>query len=295
MKEAELIAKLEVILLGEGAAGALGACAELLRRLRPMDQAGARALVSGDDILSKCFIEFEEGKERENAASLARRLGELARRPACLGCGTCCRKSSPTLYAEDLERMGDNGLNKRWLYTLRPGERVSSIREGKSRLLEREMIKVAERPGAGCVHLRENKCSIYSNRPRQCRRLQCWSGRHAGQDQDQTRLERAAIYAGDQTALALMREYDLKLPAPEITRDLEAAVGGQSAAGERVLAWLELDHRLRLGIGARYGYGPQELPLLLGRPVMEIMGLYGLGVELDGRGRPVLLNRRAGS
>ncbi len=295
MREGELRARLEKALAREGTAGGLAACAELLPGLRAMDQAGARALVAGDDVLSKHFIEFEAGREKDCATALARRLGEMARRQDCLGCGTCCRTSSPTLYREDRGAIGDHGLAIKDLYTLRRGERVSSAREGKSRLLEQEMIKVAERPGAGCVYLRENKCSIYSNRPRQCRRLQCWSGRHAGQDQDQRRLDRTAIYSGDPTALALIREYDLKLPAPEITRDLEAASGGESEAGERVLAWLELDHRLRLGISARYGYAPGELPLLLGRPVRDSLGPYGLGVELDGRGRPVLLTLRPGS
>ena len=295
MSQADITARLQAALADRDPSGALDACAEVLQELRPMDQTGALALVTGDSILSKYLMVARAGGDPTRTSTLAQRLLELAGRRACLGCGTCCRRSSPTLYAADHQRICPEGLHKKQLYTLRPGERVSSIRQGRSMLLEQEMIKVAERPGSGCVYLRENKCSVYSNRPHQCRCLQCWSGRHAGQDQDQRRLNRATIYAGDQTALALIREYDIKLPAREITRDLEAAVEGEVPARERLLAYLELDHRLRLGISARYGYDQEELPLLLGRPVREVMGLYGLGVELGDGERPVVVSLGPGS
>jgi hypothetical protein len=51
---------------------------------------------------------------------------------------------------------------------------------------------------------------------------------------------------------------------------------------------MEMDHGLRRGVGARYGYQAGELRLLLGRPALEIARQYGLVAVLDQGGRPAL-------
>ncbi len=83
-----------------------------------------------------------------------------------------------------------------------------------------------------------------------------------------------------------MREYELRLPGAELARALAAVVqgGGQAPA----LAFLELDHALRAGIGARHGYDPPELDLLLGRPARAVAWAHGLELALDAQGRPCL-------
>ena len=88
------------------------------------------------------------------------------------------------------------------------------------------------------------------------------------------RLGRRQLFAGDPTALALLAEYDLRLPGDELAQALEqAARGGDTAPAQ---ALLDLDGRLRAGIQARYGYSPEEQDLLLGRPAWAVARLYGL-------------------
>ncbi|MCF8099829.1 MAG: YkgJ family cysteine cluster protein, partial [Desulfarculaceae bacterium] len=165
------------------------------------------------------------------------------------------------------------------LVTLRAGEKAHSARLGGLQTLEHELIKLRERGGA-CAWLGDEGCGIYEHRPLQCRWLECWSGRHAGQLGERPRLNREALLAEDQTALALAREYEVKLPAAHLHQALADAAQGKDTAP--ALALLELDHMLRGAISERYGYSPQALDLVLGRPAREVAANYGLELSLEG-------------
>jgi Fe-S-cluster containining protein len=281
---AGLLESLNAALAQAGAAGLEAACGQALHDLRGLDAPGQAAVLAAQlgDALASCLT----AEPQPALIDLVRRLEELARRPACLGCGTCCRVSSPTLYVEDLPLIGQGGLDRTALYTLRAGERVWSARLGRSLALEQDLIKLREAPQGGCSFLEGSRCGLYASRPLQCRHLECWSGRHAGQLEGRPRLARRDLFAQDAIALALLAEYDLRLPGQELAQALATAAqgGGQAPA----LALLELDHGLRAGIQARYGYDPREMDLLLGRPARAVAWAHGLELALDRQGRPCL-------
>lgn len=291
---ADLLDRLSRALAREGAPGLESACRLALAEMRGLDQIGAAAVLAGEAgpgrLLSACL-----GSENPAPAlaELAQWLRDLAGAAHCLGCATCCRVSSPTLYAEDLGLVGPVGLPREGLYTLRAGERVLNARLGRSQVLDRELIKLREAPRGGCVFLEGCRCAIHPHRPLQCRQLECWSGRHAGQLAALARLTRAEIFADDPTALALMAEYEIRLPGAELAQALDrAAQGGDQAPA---LALMELDHRLRQGIAARYGYDQAQQDLLLGRPARVVALGHGLELTLDARERPRLVRRGGAS
>lgn len=254
--------------------GALArACAALLAEARGVDATAAARAVSRDRELSGLIAAMAP------AGDLAARLEALAQAARCIGCATCCRTSSPTLYAEDLPRLTAAGLGWESLVTLRAGDKARSARLDGLQTLEHELIKLRERGGA-CAWLGEGGCGIYEHRPLQCRWLECWSGRHAGQLADHPRLSREELLAEDQTALALAREYEIKLPAAGLHQALAEAAQGKDQAP--ALAMLELDHVLRGAVNERYGYSPEALYLVLGRPAREVAGNYGLELSLEG-------------
>ena len=211
------------------------------------------------------------------AASLAAQLLDLAARPACLACGACCRVSSPTLYEQDLALVEAGDLPRASLYTLRAGERVFSARLGRALNLEQDLVKLAENGGA-CGFLHEGRCGVYASRPLQCRHLECWSGRHAGQLEDAPRLERRHLFAGRATALALIQEYEIKLPAAQLDRLLEEARQDEKAL-ERARELARLDLVLRQGVVERHGLAPEDLPLLWGRPLWRVARAYCLEIS----------------
>lgn len=268
--------------LAAGASRARELLAARLAARRAMDPAGAALVVGRDPELAR-LLESGTGTAEE----LLARVDELARADQCIGCATCCRTSSPTLYLDDLRHVYSEGLDKGQLYTLRAGEMGHSPRTGESRQLATELIKVREKDGA-CTFLRRGRCAVYQHRPLQCRYLQCWSDEHAGRLEGLARLTRAEVYAEDETALALMAEYETKVPAGELTDALLATAGDLSGGQGAVLALMERDQRLRHGITARYGYPPWELELLFGRPAVVVARAHGLAPGLAG-GEPVLV------
>ncbi|ADK86025.1 protein of unknown function UPF0153 [Desulfarculus baarsii DSM 2075] len=263
--------------LDAGPTAALAACAEALMRLRPMAADGAQRL---------CRPLLAAGL---GAAALLERLESLAVRQACLGCATCCQASSPTLYLADLALLGPDGPGRGHFYTLRAGEMVSSARLGSRQALVAELIKIREAPGGGCVFLEPGGgCAIYDRRPLQCRNLECWSGRDASTLALKPRLGRAEILCDDDTALTLAAEYDVKLPAAELTQALEQAKAGSQVAAAAALQMIELDHRLRGAISRRYGYDAPALELIIGRAAQVVARAHGLALGLDRLGRPRL-------
>ena len=281
--------------LSQGPAAGAQECAAVLIELRGTDQRGAAALVAQDPALAGLLAAGLGEPSTKNIRELAAGLEALASAESCVGCGTCCRVSSPTLYLEDAAFVGEGGPGREHFYTLRAGEEAFSARLGRLESLGGELIKLREGAGGGCIFLQDNGCTIYEQRPLQCRWLECWSGRHAGQLGQRPRLSRAEVFTGDDIALALTVEFEQKLPATQLARLLAAAAEGEQEAGQEALAFMEKDHGLRRAISERYGYGLDGLDLLLGRPAMVIAKSYGLAVELDGEDHPVLRKARLGA
>ncbi len=285
----------QTLLTAWSQAGFLGlrqACAAHLARARALDPPGQAAVLEQDQPLASLLAQAATAGEPQRPAlarELAARLDWLGQARQCLACGTCCRASGPTLYLEDLPLLGEPGLGKADLLTLRAGERAHSARLGQVLVLEQELIKLRWTQDGACRNLRGSLCAVYEHRPRQCRQLECWSGRHAGQLEGLPRLSRAGIYAQDSQALALMAEYDLRLPARQVAQALEQAAGGGDVTQAQAL--LELDARLRAGASGRYGYALAELDLLWGRPVWQVAVSFGLET-LWPQGGPPQLGRR---
>ncbi len=283
----EQLAKRLRELAAKGGPGAASqASAGLLAELRSIDQAGAAAVLAADAQAGRLLAAWPG-----QALELAGRLLALSQRAACLRCGSCCRTSSPTLYLEDWPLIESGALRLADLYALRAGERAFSARLGRSLVLDQDLIKLREDSSAACRHLTPVGCGIYQSRPLQCRHLECWSGRHGGQLQDRPRLGRTQLWQDDPTALALMAEYEAELPAAGLDRLLAAAARGDPEAPGRALLWLERDHRLRAGARERYGYHPDRLELLWGRPALAVVADYDLQVALDPGGKPCLQPR----
>lgn len=275
--EPEILSRIAAA-LAAGGPKALETLAGELRRLRPMDRAGALGVAA------------REGLVRMEAPAALAALQELAGRAGCLACGTCCRTSSPTLYLEDLPLIQSGGIKRDRLYVLRPGEMAYSARLQRAAPLTEELIKLKDSPGLGCVFVQDNQCAIYASRPLQCRWLRCWDHAHAGQLRGRARLTRAQLWGHDPRAIALAAEYDQSLPAGELARALTGAREGDEQMMRSALEMMEKDHRLRAGAAARYGYSAADLDSLWGRPAPVVALGHGLKLGLDEKGLPRLFS-----
>lgn len=260
---------------------------------RAPDPPGAFAALSEDPKLISLLVQWPGDDPEQLWEELVGRLEELVEAQRCLRCGTCCRVSSPTLYEDDLRAIQSGHIEKSSLFTLRAGERVHSARLAEHLVLEMDLIKLRERPDGGCLKLDDHLCRDYDSRPLQCRHFECWSGQHGGDLEDRERLTRDHIYADDETARGLIAEFDTKLPAIELTHSVESAIVGDEEAARTAMAFIELDHRLRMGIEERYGYSVSEQELLFGRDAVSVVRGLGVTINLDEGEEPIFRQRRS--
>jgi hypothetical protein len=150
----DISALIEQALQEGGPSGAAEACVQALTRLRAMDRAGAVGVVANDSQLGRLLAGAVE------AGSLAKRLLDLAGSRSCLGCATCCRTSSPTLYAEDGDLVQGGGLPREGLFTLRQGQKAYSARLQSQQVLPGELIKVRERAQGAAFFWRETAAAF---------------------------------------------------------------------------------------------------------------------------------------
>ena len=275
----------------EGPAGARKRLAQVLMVVRSPDPPGAFAAIAEDGPLVDLIIQFPGDEPEALWSKMVTRSQELAEAQRCLRCGTCCRKSSPTLYADDLPTIEAGNIDRKRLYTLRAGEMVRDPRSDEQIVLENDLIKLYERSGGGCYLLDDHLCSTYEHRPLQCRNLECWSGRHAGELEDHPRLTRQQLFRDDETALQLIEEMDVKLPASGFTEALLAAREGEAEATGRAIEFIEVDHRLRAAIEERYGFEASEQELLFGRDAIEVVRSHGLVINLEDQEHPAIVPR----
>jgi Fe-S-cluster containining protein len=207
---------------------------------------------------------------------------------ACRMCGTCCRTSSPTLYAEDLELVEAGRIRRSDLTCLRAGEMVHSARLGLTCPLDQDLVKLREIPGEGCIHLDGDRCAVHPHHPLQCRHLECWTDRNAGDLEDRPRLSRRSLFASDETASRLLDELDVKIPAPKLAELFEAVKAADRSNEQEAIALVDLDYRLRGAIEKRYGYDIKEQELMFGRPAVVVMRAHGLQITIGDDGEPVL-------
>lgn len=275
----------------EGPAAARRRLAELLIVIRSADPPGAFSAIAEDDELVTALCDWPGADPEKSWEALVERVFKLGQAKRCLRCGTCCRVSSPTLYIDDLEAIEGGRIQRKSLFTLRRGELVHSARLKKRFILEQDLIKLKERAQGGCLLLDDHLCRDYSDRPLQCRHLECWSERNDGDLEERPRLSRRDLYKNDEQALALIEEFDIKIPAARLSELLQAAKKDDSEASKKALELVELDHRLRLAIEERYGYSQRKQELLFGRDGVELVKSHGLVIRFDESDQPSFIQR----
>ncbi|MFI3272288.1 MAG: YkgJ family cysteine cluster protein [Pseudomonadota bacterium] len=143
---------------------------------------------------------------------------------ACIGCGTCCRKSGPALHAEDVPLFASQAFGRGDLVTVRAGELAFDQISGTLQPLAADIVKfgdgrvrnshgfmvgsgeedASQAQGlSGCRFLVEQPktptgeirgaCGIYAHRPIECRVLLCKDTQAIEALYAQDRLDRAGV------------------------------------------------------------------------------------------------------
>ena len=217
--------------------------------------------------------------------TLMNHLVEIAygRRPYCVRCGECCLHGSPSLHLEDAELVIQGILSPQDLYTLRKGERAKLNAEGKLVMLQKEAIKIREKPENGqCIFYleTERECAIYQNRPLQCKLQACWDPESLKELLHKEKLSRRYLLKDDEAKLKLIDVHDERCGAEELDTAFSTIdQGGDETALDRILEILRYDTTFRAVLTEKGGFRVEELDFFFGRSILEIVRAYGMRVD----------------
>lgn len=199
----------------------------------------------------------------------------------CKRCATCCRKGGPALHDVDRYLFETGVLGPSDLVTLRVGELardVTGLGENALVPLAAELLKIKGRDNAwSCSLLDEaaNLCSIYDNRPSECRALFCEDATALLEAAGAPRLTRFDLLPEPLAELA--REHEEQTSLATLAPLAKAAREGREAPG--LVEALRYDLAMRESLVENDPDFESMLDFLLGRPLPRILRQWGLGLE----------------
>ncbi len=207
-------------------------------------------------------------------------------RTHCIRCGECCLRSSPSLQLTDAPLVNEDVIKRSDLYAVRVGELIQDNIRDELKINDRELIKVREKEsGGGCIFYddAEKRCTIYGQRPAQCKALTCWDEREFMRVYEGPKAGRKEIIH-DQTVLRLIDEHEKRCAYAQLDSCVKKIESDGEKAVERILEILKFDHDIRLLIPEKLGIDLDEMDLILGRPLTKTIAMFGLKVvrEPDG-------------
>ncbi|MEO5361323.1 MAG: YkgJ family cysteine cluster protein [Nitrospirota bacterium] len=204
----------------------------------------------------------------------------------CTRCGECCTKGSPTLHFGDSKLIKDGTLDYKDLFTIREGELVYNNMDDEFIAIDCELIKIREVKGSRkCIYYDEGAggCSIYELRPTQCRAYECWDTEKFMTAFTEEKLTRAELLKGQTALIDIVNAHSDKCSYSKLLELFTAIGDGKDLTGE-VLEILGYDTYMRPLLVEKTGVPEEYLDLLLGRPLIDTVIMFGFKVEKDEQG-----------
>lgn len=200
----------------------------------------------------------------------------------CIRCGTCCKKGGPSFHIEDKMLIEKGIILLKYLYTIRDGE--LSYDNVKESILPAasDIIKIkGQKDSWTCIFFneKENECTIYDNRPLECRALKCWDTLEIEKIYFKNRLTRKDLISTIEELWGLVEDHQkrcsyikLKLFIDALNKDKK----DETLKG--ILDIIEYDARIRELVVQNGGLDPEMTDFLFGRPITETIKMYGFKI-----------------
>lgn len=217
-------------------------------------------------------------------------------RTHCVRCGECCLAAGPTLQKEDLPLFFNQVVERTQLYTIRKGELVRDNVHDTLKFSHQELIKLKElKAGKGCVLYdgAKNACTIYDERPSQCRAFACWDDAEFNAVFSGPKANREDIIR-DPNLLRLISVHEKTCNYQVISNYVKQIQQQGEKALKKVLKILQYDRDIRRLTHEKLNINLRELNLLYGRPLTETISMFGLKVVPEGDGSLLLTTEDEG-
>jgi len=198
----------------------------------------------------------------------------------CQRCGTCCRKGGPSFHFEDKELIEKGKISVTSLYTIRKGELAYDNVKDIHRPVDADIIKIKGKDGTwDCLFLDEttNDCTIYKNRPIECRVLKCRDTREIERIYDRERLSREDLVSGIEGLWEFIADHQQKCAYEELrglVEDLRDR--DDNTARQTICEIIAYDNQIRKLVVEKTDLQPDQLDFLFGRPLVQTIAMFDL-------------------
>jgi len=228
-------------------------------------------------------MDFKNNKHKKMNNPVAPRPGTPI--SDCVRCGTCCEKGGPCLHQEDRMLVEKGVIPSKYLYTIRKGELAYDNVKGCLMPVDSDIIKIKGRKDSWiCRFFDEVKrvCTIYDDRPRECRALKCWDTRELEQVYAINRLTRNDLVSEVEGLWDLIKDHQARCAYEKIQRLVKDLAGSsRNNARRKLLEIINYDAEIRKLVVSGGGLDSEMLDFLFGRPLIETLGNYGVRVRQE--------------
>ena len=205
----------------------------------------------------------------------------------CIRCGICCEKGGPGFHRDDRLLIEKGLIPSRYLYTIRKGEFAYDNVKGCLMPVDSDIIKIKGKADTWtCVFFdaAEKSCTIYDDRPLECRTLKCWDTRELEKMYAGGRLTRKDLMSGVEGLWDLVKDHEDRCDYEEIRKLIKDLQSDNSKHARRRLAEIiRYDTEIRELVVSKGGMDPEMLDFLFGRPLIKTLPDYGIRVRRQGR------------
>jgi len=195
---------------------------------------------------------------------------------SCIRCGECCEKGGPALHSEDRILLQKGTLRPIHLFTLRAGELAYHPLEERLIELSDEMIKIKGKDGScACTFYdaQQKACSIYEDRPLECRVLKCWDTEEVEGLFMKDLLSRLDLCPKGSVVEEMISAYERSFSPSRVYGLLSEAASTEGAqeTGPEVEQMVSTDEAFRQKVVETLGLKEEELEFFFGRPVKALV------------------------
>ena len=200
----------------------------------------------------------------------------------CIRCGTCCKKGGPSFHLEDKVLIEKGIILSKYLYTIREGELCYDNIKESILPAASDIIKIkGQKDSVTCIFFneKENECTIYDNRPVECRALKCWDTREIENIYSKNRLTRKDLISTIEGLWDLVEDHQRRCSYEMLKFFIDALnKDKKDEALKGIFDIIEYDAQIRELVVQKGYLDPEMTDFIFGRPITETIRMYGFKI-----------------
>jgi len=221
-----------------------------------------------------------DSQNKKNELKVTAEAGKEEPISECRRCGTCCKKGGPSFHRADKALIEKGVIHAKYLYTIRKGEMAYDNVRQCLEPVSSDVIKLkGKADGWTCILFdeKQNVCTIYENRPIECRALKCWDTQALEDLYAKKHLKREDLIADIEGLWGIIKDHQARCNYETIQKLVNAINSDRgSEARQKLAEIIQFDIEIRKLVVSRGGLDVEMLDFLFGRPLKQALKNFGL-------------------